>query len=665
LIIEKVEIENIRSYERCEIDLSKGITTLTGRTGAGKSTILMAIEYALFGSEGLNNSAILRRGTKLGKISLTFKEGNDTYNIIRTLKRQGKTITAEPSGSAIFKNNEVIPLLGRANDLNQKILEVLKYPSNVKAKELFETTSYTRQDEIRKLIEMSIEKRQEQIDKILMLSKYKDTWENLKDVINDFQNELLEKKTRLESESLIQKDIELLKQKIKDNAEKLSKEEREHNQNLQAYQTLSSQIKEIEEKIETLTKKRRVVDELKGQIIHLRTEIEEIKNSKESLEKESQILSQKIKIPKNKENLEEFKKKKMMLENEIEIFKQEKKKIINDFSKIKNLGEGKCPVCLQNVTLNHINSLKKEFEEREKLIDEKIHQNQEIIEKLLPQIKELSEAVEIEDKLQKINELIKEKEKNLQDQRRKISEAQEKIKVLNFDEELLNTEEKKLKKFKTEETELLSKINAQKRIIDLLTKENKAMTNELAEKTEILLKMEKSKEEIKKLERVITLLNRLREDIRNIREIIRRNFLEEFRQEFQRKFEEIRKYEEEYTVDINLNYEPIAYTKDREEVPISNLSGGEKTSVALSYRLALSNLAAQISAIKPPEVLILDEPTIGLDKEDIKALNEALQNIGTIPQIIIVTHEDELKDAANFKYEVKKERGLSKITKVD
>jgi len=229
----------------------------------------------------------------------------------------------------------------------------------------------------------------------------------------------------------------------------------------------------------------------------------------------------------------------------------------------------------------------------------------------------------------------------------------------------LNTEEKKLKKFKTEETELLSKINAQKRIIDLLTKENKAMTNELAEKTEILLKMEKSKEEIKKLERVITLLNRLREDIRNIREIIRRNFLEEFRQEFQRKFEEIRKYEEEYTVDINLNYEPIAYTKDREEVPISNLSGGEKTSVALSYRLALSNLAAQISAIKPPEVLILDEPTIGLDKEDIKALNEALQNIGTIPQIIIVTHEDELKDAANFKYEVKKERGLSKITKVD
>jgi exonuclease SbcC len=156
----------------------------------------------------------------------------------------------------------------------------------------------------------------------------------------------------------------------------------------------------------------------------------------------------------------------------------------------------------------------------------------------------------------------------------------------------------------------------------------------------------------------------MREDIRNIREIIRNNFLEDFKQEFQKKFEEIRKYEEEYSVDIKNDYEPIAFSLSGEEVPITNLSGGEKTSVALAYRLSLANLSAQISAIKPSEILILDEPTVGFDQEDIKALPTTLKNIKTIPQIIIVTHEEELKNAADYKFEVKKVSGKSVVTAI-
>ena len=51
-------------------------------------------------------------------------------------------------------------------------------------------------------------------------------------------------------------------------------------------------------------------------------------------------------------------------------------------------------------------------------------------------------------------------------------------------------------------------------------------------------------------------------------------------------------------------------------------------------------------------------------KEDVKALPEALRNIQAIPQIIIVTHEEELKNAADHKFEIKKENGTSSIKEV-
>jgi exonuclease SbcC len=229
----------------------------------------------------------------------------------------------------------------------------------------------------------------------------------------------------------------------------------------------------------------------------------------------------------------------------------------------------------------------------------------------------------------------------------------------------ISSKEEKLKELSLKEKELFSKVNSMTEIIKLKKEELGEFKSEHSAKEQTLLELEKSRASIQLLEKTINVLARMREDIRNIRETIRKNFLEDFRQEFQKKFEEIRKYEEEYTVDIKTDYEPIAYTQNGEEVPIANLSGGEKTSVALAYRLALADLAAQVSAIKPSEILILDEPTIGFDQEDIKALPQALRNIQTIPQIIIVTHEEELKNAADYKYQITKQGNESTINRAD
>ncbi|MEM2914856.1 MAG: AAA family ATPase, partial [Candidatus Bathyarchaeia archaeon] len=49
MILKSLKLENIRSYTNQIIEFPLGTTLFEGDIGSGKSTILMAIEFALFG----------------------------------------------------------------------------------------------------------------------------------------------------------------------------------------------------------------------------------------------------------------------------------------------------------------------------------------------------------------------------------------------------------------------------------------------------------------------------------------------------------------------------------------------------------------------------------------------------------------------------------------
>ena len=59
--LKKLKIRNIRSYKEGEIDFPEGSTLLMGDIGSGKTSILLAIEFALFGLQpGQKGNSILR-----------------------------------------------------------------------------------------------------------------------------------------------------------------------------------------------------------------------------------------------------------------------------------------------------------------------------------------------------------------------------------------------------------------------------------------------------------------------------------------------------------------------------------------------------------------------------------------------------------------------------
>ncbi len=80
--------------------------------------------------------------------------------------------------------------------------------------------------------------------------------------------------------------------------------------------------------------------------------------------------------------------------------------------------------------------------------------------------------------------------------------------------------------------------------------------------------------------------------------------------------------------------------KERE---ISFLSGGETIALGIAFRLALSLYVAGSLPI-----LILDEPTPFLDEERRRKLIDIMNSyFRKIPQVIVVSHDEELKDAAD------------------
>ncbi len=75
--VTRVELDNIKSYEKAVFDFSRGTTAIVGKNGAGKTTILEAIAWALFDSLEYSKTDFVRRGVKKGTVRVTFQSDID------------------------------------------------------------------------------------------------------------------------------------------------------------------------------------------------------------------------------------------------------------------------------------------------------------------------------------------------------------------------------------------------------------------------------------------------------------------------------------------------------------------------------------------------------------------------------------------------------------
>ncbi|MGH9821233.1 MAG: AAA family ATPase, partial [Pyrinomonadaceae bacterium] len=80
-----VELENIKSHIDSRFEFGPGKITITGENGAGKTSIIEAIAWALFDNLDYKKEEFLRRGAKRGLVRVTFESSLDErqYTILR------------------------------------------------------------------------------------------------------------------------------------------------------------------------------------------------------------------------------------------------------------------------------------------------------------------------------------------------------------------------------------------------------------------------------------------------------------------------------------------------------------------------------------------------------------------------------------------------------
>ncbi|MEM2785427.1 MAG: SMC family ATPase, partial [Candidatus Nitrosotenuis sp.] len=113
---------------------------------------------------------------------------------------------------------------------------------------------------------------------------------------------------------------------------------------------------------------------------------------------------------------------------------------------------------------------------------------------------------------------------------------------------------------------------------------------------------------------------------------------------------------------IDENFTPII-EQDGYEQDVDFLSGGEKTSIALAYRLTLNSLMRRETQSMKSNLLILDEPTDGFSKTQLSKVKDVLQELKS-EQIILVSHEKELETYVDNIFQISKEGGISRITRL-
>ncbi len=86
-----LKLENIRSYRTADIQFREGVNAIVGRNGAGKSTILQAIGYALFDSLEGRKPDFVREGSSSGSIAVGLAEDGEgsSYEVVRELRKSG------------------------------------------------------------------------------------------------------------------------------------------------------------------------------------------------------------------------------------------------------------------------------------------------------------------------------------------------------------------------------------------------------------------------------------------------------------------------------------------------------------------------------------------------------------------------------------------------
>ncbi|MEK6812153.1 MAG: hypothetical protein AABX76_01195, partial [Nanoarchaeota archaeon] len=655
-------LKNIRSYENQVIDFPEGSTLLSGDIGSGKTSILLGIEFALFGLQpGQRGNSLLKNGEKEGSVFMEFEIEDKKIVVERNLKR-GKAISQDSCSITIDGDKRDLSV----TELKDKILELLNYPKEFSKKQnlLYKFTVYTPQEEMKQIILEDPETRTNTLRYVFGIDKYKKILENTSILASKLREEKRIKEAVVENMEQDKTVLISKEEEVEAKHYNLVSIEKELFIKKQERKKIQEEKEQILEKIDEKRRLQQEIEKTKLVILNKKDTIAHNNKTAEQLQTQINVLSM---IKFDEKNVEELELQIIVLKKEKEKLGEENLKISSEMHSLTGKNQENetirnkirhieiCPTCLQNVgpvyRSNVMNKLDSDISGNLKRTEDLTVEKKSVtsnIKKADEQIsskeKQINDLRILKIKLQEIDE----KKKRLDEILKSNEVIQKDLELLNSHAELLNKSIFDLNKFdnlfevkqKQFEDSLRQERNAEIKVAEL-KKEIEVFSRQIEELRERIKKTDETKKRIDNLVKIEAWLSK---DFTSLVSTIEKNVMIKLKVEFSKLFAKwfLMLVSDVFDVRLDDEFTPIIEHQDY-EIDYSHLSGGERTAIALAYRLSLNQVVhSLLSQVKTRDLVILDEPTDGFSDQQLDKMRDVLNQM-EVKQLIIVSHEQKIE----------------------
>ncbi|QKR00429.1 AAA family ATPase [Metallosphaera tengchongensis] len=410
------------------------------------------------------------------------------------------------------------------------------------------------------------------------------------------------------------------------------------------------------------------IKDIEGKVYKLRASLTSLQGKRENLEKE--LMEAKRLEDRKRDSMENVNKLSTeikSLEDKVEELRRDEESYINVDRRLKEIEQKAVKyLTVANASREELESIEMEIAS----MDQRLFDIENDIENLRKQLGDVT-AKDIEESERKLSSLkerlsllqsklgrkrvLSDRLETLEDEQRRVEGE---LASLNFNAQVLERKNNELKVLlaqletlsrdeATEEGRLTSSMQNLERI--------RKTEEEIKERLLEVSKFERAKERLERLRKVLgegmlqsylisTLKGRIENNLNDIVSMFNLSFV---------RIEIIIEQTRSLTGKVNLSVR----TPAGQTLSINMLSGGERIAIALGLRLAIAKtLMGELG------FMILDEPTIHLDSQRRAELLEVIrESMNVVPQIIVVTHDEEVLRIADFVIRVEKVGESSRV----
>ena len=676
-MITSVELSNFLSHSDTKLEFDNGVTVFVGHNGAGKSSIIDAITFALFGQHTRkSNKGLIKHGESQGFAKVIFSINGKRYKAERRIDVKGGLAA---QFSEMIEDQWTPLAVGERKQFSESMTHEVEKRIGLDFEKL-KIASIVQQGELNSIIKAKPKEFKELLNAIIGIDKLDVASEAMKEVSKNFRQKIKDQigydDTHID---ILSRDLQRYKTELAESKplqDKLSSKIIQYEKELEVMQkNLEMEMPKLDKlsqlemrKNELSTYAKEAIQEMKREIAENERKIRDCKDCFESVSLKKDLES---KLEKSESTIEDLQKKLQHLSNQ-KVSLEEKRALSSKLQ----LKDNKCPVC--DSVVDKLNPLFQEKHLKQELaqIQDKISGLEKELALCSRNRVEFSEKVQkareaeailrtysikSKEDLQNIQHAVEQKKVNVQKVQTitvgnlvEVAHIDSHTKILfnaiaQLEQETLGFDEKQF-------TKLKESIRQKQSEVATINQQLGAISE----------KIDKAQEQIKSLEGAIFELKIVRGYVEDLDTIQTKIFNRDGPVATSLRswaLNTISSKASEYLMLLNTKIHRIllsektrdvsitCYSKN-ESLEIESLSGGEQVGVAIALRLAMAHLLGSSNL----KFMILDEPTTHLDEERRRSLVSVFSQLSDITsgnskiplQLIIITHDAEIFENSNI-----------------